>query len=46
MVAMKNASDNAKNLQSELVLSYNKARQAGITAEISEIISASEALNN
>ena len=46
MVAMKSASDNAKNLQDELTLSYNKARQAGITAEISEIISASEALKN
>lgn len=37
MVAMKNASDNAENLISNLVLSYNKARQENITKELSEL---------
>lgn len=37
MVAMKSASDNAKKLIGELQLAYNKARQAAITQEISEI---------
>lgn len=37
MVAMRNATDNAKELVSELTLSYNKARQALITREVSEI---------
>jgi len=37
MVAMKSASDNAKNVIGELKLVYNKARQAAITQEISEI---------
>jgi F-type H+-transporting ATPase subunit gamma len=37
MVAMRNATDNAKDLVSELSLSYNKARQALITREVSEI---------
>jgi F-type H+-transporting ATPase subunit gamma len=37
MVAMKNASESASDLISELTLSFNKARQAGITQEISEI---------
>ena len=37
MVAMKSASDNAGNLIDELQLVYNKARQASITQEISEI---------
>lgn len=37
MVAMKSASDNAKKLIGELQLVYNKARQAAITQEISEI---------
>ena len=44
MVAMKNASDNAKDLISDLNLEYNKIRQSAITREISEIISGSEAL--
>jgi F-type H+-transporting ATPase subunit gamma len=43
MVAMKNASDNAKQLVSDLSLEYNKARQAGITQEILEIAAASAA---
>ena len=38
MVAMKAASDNAKSVIGELKLVYNKARQAAITKEISEIV--------
>ena len=37
MLAMKNASDNAGDLIEELGLVYNKARQAAITQELSEI---------
>ena len=37
MVAMRNASENAKDLVNELTLTYNKARQAQITREVSEI---------
>ncbi len=37
MVAMRNATDNAKEIQDELTMTYNKARQAQITAEVSEI---------
>lgn len=37
MVAMRNATDNAKELVDELNLSYNKARQAQITNEVAEI---------
>ena len=37
MLAMKNASDNAGELIEELGLVYNKARQAAITQELSEI---------
>ncbi|MFZ9920678.1 MAG: ATP synthase F1 subunit gamma, partial [Terrimicrobiaceae bacterium] len=44
MVAMKNATDNAKNLVKDLTLEYNKARQAGITNEILEIATAQLAL--
>ena len=44
MVAMKSASDNAKNVIGELKLSYNKARQAAITKEISEIVSGAAAV--
>ena len=44
MVAMKAASDNAKNVISELQLSYNKARQAAITKELSEIVSGAAAV--
>jgi F-type H+-transporting ATPase subunit gamma len=40
MVAMKNATDNAKQLIKDLTLEYNKARQASITNEILEIASA------
>lgn len=44
MVAMKSASDNATELISELSLSYNKARQAGITRELTEITAGKEVL--
>jgi F-type H+-transporting ATPase subunit gamma len=44
MVTMKNASDNAIELESNLSLEFNKTRQAGITAELSEIIAGAEAL--
>lgn len=44
MVAMKSASDNAGNLISQLTLVYNKARQAAITQEISEIVSGAAAV--
>ena len=44
MVAMKSASDNAGNLISDLQLVYNKARQAAITQEISEIVSGAAAV--
>lgn len=44
MVAMRNASENAKALSSDLQLSYNKARQAAITAEILDIVGGVEAM--
>ncbi|MGY0558607.1 MULTISPECIES: F0F1 ATP synthase subunit gamma [unclassified Lysobacter] len=44
MVAMKSASDNANKLMDELQLVYNKARQAAITQEISEIVSGAAAV--
>ncbi|WP_373018438.1 F0F1 ATP synthase subunit gamma [Thiomicrorhabdus sp.] len=44
MMAMKNATDNAGEMINELKLSYNKARQAAITAELSEIVSGSSAV--
>ena len=44
MVAMKSASDNAGNLIDELQLVYNKARQASITQEISEIVGGAAAV--
>jgi F-type H+-transporting ATPase subunit gamma len=44
MVAMKSASDNAKEVIGELQLSYNKARQAAITKELSEIVSGAAAV--
>ena len=43
MVAMKSASDNAKNVIGEPV-GYNKARQAAITKELSEIVSGAAAV--
>lgn len=45
MVAMKAASDNAKTVIGELKLVYNKARQAAITKEISEIVGGAAAVN-
>ena len=44
MVAMKSATDNADDLIAELQLIYNKARQAAITQEISEIVSGAAAV--
>ncbi|MDD2720566.1 MAG: F0F1 ATP synthase subunit gamma [Gallionella sp.] len=44
MVAMKAASDNAKTVIADLKLVYNKARQAAITREISEIVSGAAAV--
>jgi len=44
MVAMKAASDNAKKVIDELKLVYNKARQAAITKELSEIVSGAAAV--
>ena len=44
MVAMKSASDNAKTVIGELKLVYNKARQAAITKELSEIVSGAAAV--
>jgi F-type H+-transporting ATPase subunit gamma len=44
MVAMKSATDNAGNLISELQLVYNKARQAAITKELSEIVGGAAAV--
>lgn len=46
MTAMHKATDNAKEMQRALKLSYNKARQAAITNEILEIVGGAEALNN
>lgn len=45
MTAMHKATDNASELQKNLKLSYNKARQAAITNEILEIVGGAEALN-
>ncbi len=44
MVAMKAASDNAKNVIGELQLVYNKSRQAAITKELSEIVGGAAAV--
>lgn len=44
MTAMANATENAKELIRGLTLSYNKARQAGITKELLEIVAGAEAL--
>ena len=46
MTAMHKATDNAQALKNELVIFYNKARQAAITNEILEIVSGAEALKN
>jgi F-type H+-transporting ATPase subunit gamma len=44
MVAMKNATDNAKQLIKDLTLEYNKLRQANITKELLEITTAQMAV--
>ena len=44
MVAMKSASDNARNIIDELQLVYNKSRQASITKELSEIVGGAAAV--
>ena len=44
MVAMRNATQNADELVDELTLSYNKARQEGITTEMLDIVGGAEAL--
>jgi F-type H+-transporting ATPase subunit gamma len=44
MVAMKAASDNAKDVIGELKLVYNKTRQAAITKELSEIVAGAAAV--
>jgi F-type H+-transporting ATPase subunit gamma len=44
MIAMKSATDNAGELIDELTLAYNKARQAAITQEISEIVGGAAAV--
>tara|TARA_R110002073_G_scaffold40547_5_gene115187 strand:+ start:326327 stop:327187 length:861 start_codon:yes stop_codon:yes gene_type:complete len=46
MTAMHKATDNATDLRDDLLLKYNKARQAAITNEILEIVGGAEALNN
>lgn len=46
MVAMRNATDNAKELAADLDLSYNKARQAQITNEVAEIAAGANAFRN
>jgi len=43
MVAMKSATDNAKDIVKDLQVTYNKARQAAITQEIAEICSGAAA---
>ncbi|HYW92873.1 MAG TPA: F0F1 ATP synthase subunit gamma [Gammaproteobacteria bacterium] len=44
MVAMKSASDNAQSIIDDLQLAYNKARQAAITRELSEIVAGASAV--
>ena len=44
MTAMDNATSNASELIDDLTLVYNRARQAAITTEITEIVSGAEAL--
>jgi F-type H+-transporting ATPase subunit gamma len=46
MTAMHKATDNAKDMRDDLLLKYNKARQAAITNEILEIVGGAEALKN
>jgi len=44
MTAMDNATENAEEIKSKLTLHYNRARQAAITKELSEIVGGAEAL--
>jgi F-type H+-transporting ATPase subunit gamma len=44
MMAMKSATDNAGELIQDLALMYNKARQASITQELSEIVGGAAAV--
>jgi F-type H+-transporting ATPase subunit gamma len=46
MAAMDNATENARELEQELRLKYNQARQSAITTEISEIVSGAQALED
>ncbi len=45
MVAMKNATDNARDIERELTLTYNKARQEQITSELLDIVGGAEAVS-
>ena len=45
MIAMQNATDNAKEVIAELRLIYNKARQAAITCELAEIVAGAAAIS-
>jgi F-type H+-transporting ATPase subunit gamma len=44
MVAMKSATDNAKQMIKDMTLEYNKLRQAAITSELLEITTAAKAM--
>jgi len=46
MAAMDSATENAKELLRTLNISYNRARQAAITTELSEIVAGAEALSS
>ena len=46
MTAMHKATDNAEEIYKQLLLTYNKARQAAITNEILEIVGGADALKN
>jgi F-type H+-transporting ATPase subunit gamma len=45
MTAMRNASDNAKELIQDLTLQMNRARQAAITQEIMEVVAGAEGVS-
>ena len=45
MLAMMNATDNAKELIDDLTLTYNNARQSAITSELAEISAGAEAIS-
>lgn len=45
MTAMESATENAEEIKSKLTLTYNRARQAAITTELSEIVAGADALN-